>query len=285
MDPLQGFERNEPCWCGSQKKYKACHGWFNPSAPGAPVPSSDDEGIIFISPNTSLHVDGIQLPSGGVPIVDNTGKPAVPPAIRDDAVAALAHAVSSMPSDPPGNDFARRLNAERWDILREFGLDDPASIASQTATLGEAGTREVLNEILGIAVRMTAAVADQGEQGEPDRTVLWVGRRDPERSQPKLCCGPITTSSTTPWRLLLSTPRGRLTPNASATPFNDCTISAGCTIREWSYRFSNQLRRCSPSPTCARSREQASRTNSWLPGRSPRYVWKVRLRERYCFQG
>lgn len=181
MDPLRGFERNELCWCGSKRKYKSCHGWFNPSAPGAAVPASNEDGVVFISPNTKLNLDGVKLPAGGAPIVDNSTSPSVPAPFRDESLEALAQAVASMPEQSLGDDFTRRLNHERWEILREFGLDEPDSIDRQVAALGDAGTREVVNEILSIAVRMTAGFADQAELEPYERTVLWVGRQDPRQ--------------------------------------------------------------------------------------------------------
>src|SRR4051794_25468862 len=57
MDPLAPIGRNETCWCGSELKYKYCHGDKRPpSRPGAPVPA-DKPGSRFISPTVSADIE------------------------------------------------------------------------------------------------------------------------------------------------------------------------------------------------------------------------------------
>jgi hypothetical protein len=64
-DLLAPYGRNEPCWCGSQRKYKYCHGNQRPaSLPGAPLPQ-DDEGIKFLSPSTSVLTSAL---TGSMPV-------------------------------------------------------------------------------------------------------------------------------------------------------------------------------------------------------------------------
>jgi hypothetical protein len=63
---LAPYGRNEPCWCGSHRKYKVCHGVQRPpSRPGDPLPP-DREGSKFLSPSTSLAKDALagMMPAG-----------------------------------------------------------------------------------------------------------------------------------------------------------------------------------------------------------------------------
>jgi preprotein translocase subunit SecA len=47
MDPLARFDRNDRCWCGTDQKYKRCHGAIRPlSTPGQPVLRDDGDGYV-----------------------------------------------------------------------------------------------------------------------------------------------------------------------------------------------------------------------------------------------
>lgn len=65
-DLLAPYGRNEPCWCGSKRKYKVCHGVQRPpSGAGAPLPP-DLDGAMFLSPSTSVAMDALMesMPEG-----------------------------------------------------------------------------------------------------------------------------------------------------------------------------------------------------------------------------
>jgi hypothetical protein len=49
MNPLEKFGPNEPCWCGSGRKYKVCHGNHRPaSQPGEAVPPDTADGSLAV---------------------------------------------------------------------------------------------------------------------------------------------------------------------------------------------------------------------------------------------
>lgn len=75
MDVLSALGRNERCWCGSDLKYKHCHGDHRPAShPGAPVPSDPDHGI-YISPKTVLAHGALSSADGGTPLTMPTDQP------------------------------------------------------------------------------------------------------------------------------------------------------------------------------------------------------------------
>jgi len=85
LDPLAAFERNDPCWCMSGRKYKDCHMIRGLSTPGAATPPDTDE-VVYISPNTSLRLDGVTVPQAPVPITMQGPVPQAVPVTVDEAV-------------------------------------------------------------------------------------------------------------------------------------------------------------------------------------------------------
>lgn len=76
QDPLGKRGRNDRCWCGSDEKYKNCHGDHRPaSTPGAKLPPDPPKGI-FISPTTLLAPDALLGGVDGVPLRMPSARPA-----------------------------------------------------------------------------------------------------------------------------------------------------------------------------------------------------------------
>ncbi|MBL7261577.1 SEC-C domain-containing protein [Paractinoplanes lichenicola] len=93
MDPLRDFGRNDPCWCGAARKYKACHGRHQPpSVPGQPIVHPDDADRVWLSPTTSMTRDALRRPDAGVPLVLPLGRPQSRPVDIDPAVQVLLDA-------------------------------------------------------------------------------------------------------------------------------------------------------------------------------------------------
>lgn len=153
-DLLAPYERNEPCWCGSCRKYKVCHGNQRPpSPPGAPLPP-DREGTKFLSPSTSLATDALTgMMSAGTGITWPADGPA-PTAIsytnwEADLGAALGANGDAMSVED--------LGGLRVEVLRRLAgmrpRDDPPS-----------------NDLMEAVYRLTA---------ETVRTVAHLARRTP----------------------------------------------------------------------------------------------------------
>jgi len=134
FDPLGDRGRNEPCWCGSGKKYKACHGDHLPgSKPGDPVPADTDEGI-YISPNTVVAPGAFSnAASQGAPILMPTGKP------EPSAVVYTnwdQHLASATPAPADAALSPERLGRLRVAVLRELAalpMNDSPVEASRLA--------------------------------------------------------------------------------------------------------------------------------------------------------
>lgn len=98
MDLLEPLGRNEPCWCGSGRKYKRCHGDHRPaSLPGAPIPQ-DRDGSRYLSPRVTLADDALRLDEGGVPLTMPVDQPTSKPVEYTDWDEQLLLASSGVES-------------------------------------------------------------------------------------------------------------------------------------------------------------------------------------------
>lgn len=147
IDPLAALGRNDPCWCGSDRAYKHCHGRGPASTPGAPVPPDTDE-YFSVSPTTRLARDAIHVPAGGgaVRFVD----PTVPYRPSPAGITEIAHslAAASVVGGPP--DLAG-LGIRRFEFLSSLGLDNVATVQAQAAALPSDVLDELAEESLLIA--------------------------------------------------------------------------------------------------------------------------------------
>jgi hypothetical protein len=166
FDLLGTYGRNEPCWCGSMRKYKQCHGNDRPpSAPGAPLPP-DPEGSLYLSPSTAVAIEALNsfLP-GGTPITIPSEEPA-PSAVtfsnwEEDLTAAGADDGALSPAN---------LGALRVEVLRKL-----ASLAETDDSLSDNVIAGVY-ELTAATVRTVADLAGR----QPRLTILWNEELDPD---------------------------------------------------------------------------------------------------------
>lgn len=160
VDLLAPYGRNEPCWCGSRRKYKACHGVQRPpSQPGAPLPP-DREGSRFLSPSTSIAIDALidSMPAGTAFTMPSTGP--APTSIsytnwEADLAGALIGGEDALSTDA--------LGALRIEVLRRLAgmpaSDDPPSD----------NVTEAVFQLAAETVRTVARVAKRN----PRPAMLW----------------------------------------------------------------------------------------------------------------
>src|SRR5437660_8857925 len=93
-NPLAPFSRNQPCWCGSGRKYKMCHGRGPRWPPGARLPESPpEEGGIWVAPDvhfTEEALADLTQQMKGSPIWGPSEQPEQRPLLIDSFSARLA---------------------------------------------------------------------------------------------------------------------------------------------------------------------------------------------------
>lgn len=159
-DLLAPYGRNEPCWCGSKKKYKFCHGDKRPaSLPGAVLPP-DVEGSRYLSPSTSILISALtqSLPEG-------TGF-YLPPSGPAPTSISYTNWEEDLSAAMTGGQDALSLNSLgglRIEVLRR--------LAGLPRTDGEPSD-DILTAIYRLAGETVRAVAQLAKQ-QPRRTILW----------------------------------------------------------------------------------------------------------------
>jgi SEC-C motif len=123
LDPLAEFGRNEPCWCGSGRKYKECHLLAHLSAPGAPVPE-DTTDEVYVAPHTAVAREAWRSPDGPVPITTQVPVPQATPLSVPDLVRALA----TRPNQPAHSHS--ELGDLRYALLDTHGIQDPNKVSA-----------------------------------------------------------------------------------------------------------------------------------------------------------
>ncbi|MBQ1076389.1 SEC-C domain-containing protein [Micromonospora sp. C31] len=160
MDPLANFGRNDRCWCGEPRKYKACHGLHHPaSTPGQPIGHPDDEDRVWLSPTTIMARDALHQPAAGVPFVLPIGRPHTRPIYVDPAVQALLN--------------VPRLSTQPLPVLgkHRFEVFDHTEHDRDALTDGAAG----------IAVAVAQALTDLNLEPDHRPTILWNDEVDADR--------------------------------------------------------------------------------------------------------
>lgn len=169
MDPLAPFSRNEPCWCGSAKKYKKCHGVHHPpSQPGEPLPPDREDGSFFVSPTVTFAKDALSFPDEGIDLHIPTGRPEARP-IQVDLLAERVAAAGS-PALSPKAPSAEALGNLRVVLLREM---------RQSLRRGRQALPIDLRD--GVAEVASATLATVGSLAsiDPRPVVLWNDELDP----------------------------------------------------------------------------------------------------------
>lgn len=160
MNPLQSPGRNEPCWCGSGRKYKTCHGIHRAdSLPGAPLPD-DQPGSTWIAPDLKL-ADGAlrEMMPGGTPLV-----------LPEAGPAPHAIPVTNWEVELPRalEDTSEVLTPESLGRLRVEVLHRVAGLQGDDAQPRDE-ILEAIYRLAGETLRTVAALS----AAEPRPTMLW----------------------------------------------------------------------------------------------------------------
>lgn len=163
QDPLEPYVRNERCWCGSDRKYKRCHGRPVPnSKPGAPLPP-DPDGKYYISPDVVVDANMFSgLINHATPIQVRTGPndPAQPhELISTPAEAQLAFTTH----EPELGDTPEALGGVRVQLLERI-----KSLPRNENPIPD----NIFNAIVELG-RMTIATVAQLRQSSPRPLILW----------------------------------------------------------------------------------------------------------------
>lgn len=161
MDPLAKFGRNDRCWCGTNKKYKHCHGALRPeSTPGEPIGADDDESWIWVSPHIRIARDALRLPADGVAFTVPTGRPEARPVEVTSVIRTLLAAPTPVRTLP-----LAVLGRHRFDLYDHTEHDRDALAES----------------VAGIAVAVMGSLSAISHLPEPHPTVLWNDEVNPGR--------------------------------------------------------------------------------------------------------
>ncbi|CAN5373575.1 hypothetical protein BH09ACT10_BH09ACT10_03900 [soil metagenome] len=165
FDLLGTYGRNEPCWCGSMRKYKRCHGNDRPpSTPGAPLPP-DRDGSLYLSPSTAVTIEALSsfLPAG-TPITIPSQEPAPSAVTFSNWEQDLTTASVDVDALTPLN-----LGALRVEVLRKLAsLPETDDSPSDNVIAG-------VYELTVATVRTVAHLAGL----QPRLTILWDEELDP----------------------------------------------------------------------------------------------------------
>jgi len=174
-DPLSRFERNEACWCGSDRKYKACHGSGARWPPGAPVPSDRDDGSIFVAPDVLLpreELEHLTNQMTGAPIY----APSEQPRQRPYRVSAFSEQLARVEPRTPSVAL-RDLGRQRFAALEELGLADPSRLSPRLGELSEDDYDALVHLVFDLARATLNRLLEQGRRDERP-TTLWSERAD-----------------------------------------------------------------------------------------------------------
>jgi SEC-C motif len=175
MDPLAPFSDNEPCWCGSQRRYGACHGLVMTSEPGAPVRADDGEGI-WIAPLTRLSreaINSMTQTAAGVPI----SMPSPEPAQRAPLVHPVAVTLADLPRRQPTVPLGE-IGRLRFEMLTALGLADPERLADRVAQLSGQDFDDLAYGVLDLAKASVDRLLEQAA-GRTAPVVLWAEHDTP----------------------------------------------------------------------------------------------------------
>ncbi len=166
MDPLAPLGRNDPCWCGSGRKHKRCHGNHHPaSQPGAPVPSDPDDGF-YISPTTVLKKDSLSSHGDGAPVLMGADGPKTQRIEYSNWDAELLQVAGDSDDSPLQ---PRNLGRLRVEVLRQL-----AALPQNESEPDDA----VKEGVFSLAVESLRTLGSL-VSSHPRRTLLWNEELDP----------------------------------------------------------------------------------------------------------
>jgi len=171
MDPLAAFSDDELCWCGSQKRYGACHGLVATSEPGAPVPPDDEDGI-WIAPQTKLGREAIASMTGEIAEVP-ISMPSPEPAQRAPRVHPIAVTLTDMPRREPTIPL-REIGRLRFEMLAGLGLGlaEPERLGGRVAQLNSRDIDDLAYGVLDLAKASVDRLLEQAAAPSAP-VVLW----------------------------------------------------------------------------------------------------------------
>lgn len=170
MDDLGGFGRNDTCWCGSGRKYKACHGIGPRSTPGAPILEQDDESGIWIAPHTKLAKEALGDLLGqmsGAPIYAPSDAPKQRPVEITRFSAEMAAAEPLQPSLP-----LAEIGKQRFDVLEQLGLLGAANIKRRLGSLSDDDFDALVHATFSTAKATLDRLIEQVGSDDPP-AVIW----------------------------------------------------------------------------------------------------------------
>lgn len=167
---LDRFGRNEPCWCGSGLKYKACHGSGPRWPPGAPVPPDPGDGSVYIAPDVLLPRDELERLTSqmtGSPIYG----PSDEPRQRPYRVSAFSEHLARVEPRVPTVALAD-LGRQRFAGLEDLGLADPTRLSQRLGNLSDDDHEALVHLVFGLARATIDRLREQASLEERP-TALW----------------------------------------------------------------------------------------------------------------
>lgn len=169
-DLLGPFGRNDPCWCGSGRKYKACHGFGPRFTPGAPIERESEDGEIWIAPDVAISreaMDGMLNGMAGAPIFMPSDEMRQPPIQVSQFSAQLAEVGALSPSLP-----FEVLGKQRFELLDDLGLTDIESLEARLSGLSDDDYDALVHATFSTARATLDRLLEQA--AAPERpTALW----------------------------------------------------------------------------------------------------------------
>lgn len=180
-DPLATLPRNQPCWCGSGRKYKLCHGRGPRWPPGAPLPDTPPEhGGVWVAPDVALAPSAIAdltRQVSGVPIWGPSEEPEQRPLVVDSFSARLAE----LPARNPLLTLSE-AGMMRNDALAALGLasEDEEYLRKRLRSISDADHDDLARGVFSTGKETLDRL--QADALRPDApTALWAGGSDPRR--------------------------------------------------------------------------------------------------------
>jgi hypothetical protein len=170
MSFLDPYGRNESCWCGSEQKYKDCHGSGPRFAPGALIERESENGEVWISPDTAIPrdvMDDFMSQMTGAPIYMPTDE-MVPPPMQVAQISAHLAEIDALEPTLTLDAVGR----QRFEALEGLGLADPKTLAARLADLSADDYEALVHAAFSTAKAVLDRLLEQAK-GVERPTALW----------------------------------------------------------------------------------------------------------------
>ena len=163
---LLDIGRNDPCWCGSRRKYKRCHGDWSPRHPvGAPLPE-DPPGKLWLAPDTLIDAEAlVHSADHGPPLV----LPDERPRARREPVDQITARVAA--AQPMSSVELIDLAHLRDDLLATYGLVEGVDLNERVAEIQPSDMDDLRYGILQLARSTLERLAQLDESQDPPAVV------------------------------------------------------------------------------------------------------------------